>query len=153
MWRSPDARALVRAPHEAMRSHGTAEVRQRMTRFHSSQVHGNPLVQGRSPCVQFTIQESGAKINLLKVRNFPRETRHGGGGDSSRSVTCGLVTFHIGGRIGSAAATAERGAQQPFTNEGRSSRSQLPQMRRRGKYSLVDIACVAVHRISSHQMK
>ena len=42
-------------------------------------------------------QEIGGKTNLLKVRNFPRETRHGGVGDSSRSVTCGLVTFHIGG--------------------------------------------------------
>jgi hypothetical protein len=32
----------------------------------------------------------GAKLST-------RETRHGGVGDSSRSVTCGLVTFHIGG--------------------------------------------------------
>jgi hypothetical protein len=63
------------------------------------------------------------------------------------------LDMRIGSAAAAVAATAERGAQQPFTNEGRSSRSRLQQMRRRGKYSLVDIACVAVHRILSHQMK
>ena len=34
------------------------------------------------------LPQSGGKTNLLRVRNFPRETRHGGVGDSSRDVTC-----------------------------------------------------------------
>ena len=86
----PDARALVRAAHEAVRSHGTAEVRQRMTILHKcTEIHW--FSSGHH--VHFTIQESGTKTNLLKVESVEKELSRGWE-ELSRHVACGTVTFH-----------------------------------------------------------